>query len=287
MAKKNKLRERSWFDMCSNVFIVLFCLFSIFPLYWLITGSFKFSQDVVKIPPDWWPKTWTLVNFQSLFATTPTWRWIFNSVIVTVVTTCGIVLVSSGAGYALSKMRFAGKKIIFSFVIAALLVPMEIYVLPLYKQIVAFGWRGSTTGAYLAMIIPNLAMPFGVYLMKNNFDTIPDAGVEAAVLDGCSRARFFFSIGLPLAKAGCGALAILAGIRIWNNYLWQLLNSIGEKTRYTLPVGVAMLFDQTGATEDYGLKFAAAFVSAIPLFTIFICFQKLFTSGVSAGAVKG
>lgn len=285
--KKRVLRERSAFDLVCNILIVLFCLLSLFPLYWMITGSFKFSQDVVKIPPDWFPTRFTTVNYENVFLKHPAWRWIINSVLITLITTTGIVLISSAAGYALSKMQFWGKKFIFSFVIAALLVPMEIYILPLYKEVVAFGWRGTLIGSYLAIILPNLAMPFGVYLMKNFYDTIPDAIVEAATLDGCSRMRFFFSIGIPLSKGGVGALAILAGIRIWNNYLWQLLNTTGSKTLYTLPVGVAQLFDTTAGEVDYGLKFAAATISALPLFIIFFSFQRFFTSGVSAGAVKG
>ncbi|MBQ9300743.1 MAG: carbohydrate ABC transporter permease [Clostridia bacterium] len=286
MKRRGSLGKRSAFDTVSNVLIILFCLLSIFPLYWMVTGSFKYSGDVVKLPPDWFPIHPTLYNYRGVFTNHPAWRWIVNSVSVTLITTAGIVLVSSAAGYALSKMRFIGRRLIFSFVIAALLVPMEVYVLPLYKQVTSYGWRGSVTGAYLAMIVPNLAMPFGVYLMKNFYDTIPDALVEAATLDGCGRTRFFFEIGIPLSKGGIGALAILAGIRIWNNYLWQLLNTFSSKYLYTLPVGVAGLFDTSSGETDYGLRMAAATVSALPLFIIFFSFQRFFTSGITAGAVK-
>ena len=280
--KNKKIKYHSKFDFISNIIIIIFCLFSIFPIYWLFTGSFKFSVDVIKIPPDWWPSRWTFHNYINIFKNQPAAIWIMNSAVVTVGTTIGIILVSSGAGFALSKMNFAGKKLINAFIIAALLIPMEIYILPLYKIVVDFGWKGS----YLGYILPNIALPFGVYLMKNFYDTIPDEIIEASEIDGCNKVVFFFRFGIPLSKSGVAALAILSGVRIWNNYLWQLLNATNEAISYTLPVGAAKLFDSM-VDVDYGLRFAAASLTAIPLLLIFFLFQRFFTEGVSAGAVKG
>lgn len=280
--KNKKLKNRSAFDFISNVIIIIFCLFSIFPIYWLFTGAFKYSTDVIKLPPDWFPKRWTLLNFQKVFTEHPAVNWILNSILVTVVTTVGIILVSSAAGFALSKMKFKGRKVIFSFVVAALLIPMEIYILPLYKVVVGLGWKGTLLG----YVVPNLALPFGVYLMKNFYDTIPNEIIEASEIDGCGKVRFFFQFGIPLSKSGVGALAIMSGIRIWNNYLWQLLMATASESSYTLPVGVTKLMDSLVDT-DYGLRFAAAALTAVPLLIIFFAFQKMFTEGVSAGSVKG
>jgi len=238
--------------------------------------------DVIKLPPDWFPSRITFLNFERVFTEHPAGQWIVNSVTVTVVTTFFIVLVSSACGFALSKMRFRGKKLLMGFVVAALLVPMEIYILPLYKVVVSLGWKGTLLG----YVVPNLAMPFGVYLMKNFYDTIPNEIIEATEIDGCGKVRFFIQFGIPLSKAGVGALAIMAGIRIWNNYLWQLLMATADEASYTLPVGATKLLDSLVDT-DYGLRFAAATLTAIPLLIIFFLFQKLFTEGVSAGAVKG
>lgn len=278
----NKIRNRSAFDIGSNIVIVLFCLFSIFPIYWLFTGAFKYSVDVIKLPPDWIPSRTTFSNFQKVFTEHPAGNWILNSVTVTVVTTFCIVIISSACGFALSKMKFPGRKLLMAFIIAALLVPMEIYILPLYKLVVGLGWKGTLLG----YVIPNLAMPFGVFLMKNFYDTIPDEIIEATEIDGCTKVRFFFQFGIPLSKAGVGSLAIMAGIRIWNNYLWQLLMATASEASYTLPVGATKLLDSLVDT-DYGLRFAAAALTAVPLLIIFFAFQKMFTEGVSAGAVKG
>ena len=280
--RKNKIRNRSKFDIFSNIVIILFCLFSVFPIYWLFTGAFKYSTDIVKLPPDWFPSRVTLGNFDKLFSEHPAIQWIMNSLTVTVVTTLGIIIISSACGFALSKMHFPGRKLLMGFVIAALLVPMEIYILPLYKIVVGLGWKGTLLG----YVVPNLAMPFGVYLMKNHYDTIPNEIIEATEIDGCGKIRFFFQFGIPLSKAGVGSLAIMAGIRIWNNYLWQLLMATASEESYTLPVGTTKLLDSLVDT-DYGLRFAAAALTAIPLLIIFFVFQKMFTRGASAGAVKG
>ena len=279
---RNKIKNRSKFDIISNIFIFIFSLFSIFPIYWLFTGAFKYSGDVIKIPPDWIPTRVTLGNFQKLFSEHPALQWVLNSTIVTFATTACIVLVSSACGFALSKMKFRGKNLLMAFVIAALLIPMEVYILPLYKIVVGLGWKGTLLG----YVLPNAAMPFGVYLMKNFYDTIPDEIIEATEIDGCGKVRFFFQFGIPLSKAGVGALAITGGIRIWNNYLWQLLMATGDEGSYTLPVGVTKVMESLVDT-DYGLRFAAAALTAIPLLILFFAFQKTFTEGVSAGAVKG
>lgn len=277
-----RLRNASKFDLFSNLFVCAFCLFSLFPIYWLLSGSFKYSSDIVKIPPDWIPSRVTMMNYVHVFEKNPAWRWMFNSVAITAITVVVLVLVSSAAGYGLSKMDFAGKRLLFAFVIAALLIPKEIYIIPLYKLMVRLGWVGT----WKAIILPDIAMPFGVYLLKNFYDSIPNEILEATEVDGCSKIKFFISFGIPLSKPGIGALAILSAVRVWNGYLWQLVNAT-DKYSYTLPVGVAKLFDTTGGDVDYGLKFAGAMLTALPLFLIFFMFQRYFTEGVSAGAVKG
>ncbi len=273
--------KRSKGDFTLNLGILLFCLISVFPIYWLLTGSVKLQADVMKIPPDWIPSAVTFDNYISIFAENPALRWIYNSFATALLGTAGIIAVSSAAGYALSKLSFAGRNLIFMFVIAALVLPKEVYLLPLYQEMIAFGWRGS----FLALILPDLAMPFGVFLMRQFYDGIPDELQEAAAIDGCGSIRFFFAFGIPLSKPGIGALGILAFIRMWNSYLWQYTMAT-DVTTYTLPVGIARMMDNPDIV-DYGLKFAGASVAAIPLLIIFVFFQKYFTSGITAGAIKG
>jgi len=273
--------KKSKFDFTANLLIIIFCAASLFPLYWLLTGSFKYSQDIIRIPPDWIPSRVTLDNYINIFAKHPALRWIGNSLFVSGITTLGVILVSAATGYAVSKIRFRGKKLIFTLVIACLVMPKEIYLLPLYQQMVSYRWIGSMLG----FIIPDIASPFGVYLMTNYYDTIPDEIYESASIDGSGHFRFFTDFALPLSKPGIAALGILTFIRTWNSYLWQFVMKTNENT-YTLPVGIASLFDNPDIV-DYGLKFAGASITAIPLLLIFMLFQKFFVSGITSGSVKG
>lgn len=276
-----KVIKKSPADFIINLLIVIFCVFSVFPIYWLLTGSVKLPSDVMKIPPDWIPTRISFQNYVNIFESNPAWQWMFNSFSSSLLATLGILLVSSAAGYGLSKIRFRGRNVVFSFVVAALVLPKEVYLLPLYQEIVAFNWKGTL----LALIMPELAMPFGVFMLKQYYDALPDEIVEAATIDGCTRLRFFIEFGLPLTKPGIGALAILAFIRVWNSYLWQYVTATTKPT-YTLSVGFARMMVEPDII-DYGLKFAGAAVAAIPLLIIFTFFQKYFTSGITAGAVKG
>lgn len=273
--------KKSKGDFLINMIIILFCLGSVFPIYWLLTGSIKIQEDVMKIPPDWIPARISFSNYVSIFTENPAWTWIYNSFAAALAGTLGIIIISSATGYALSKLEFVGKNIIFMFVIAALVLPKEVYLLPLYQEMIAFQWRGKLR----SLILPDLAMPFGVFLMKQFYDTIPDELREAAEIDGCGSVRFFFEFGIPLSKPGIGALGILAFIRMWNSYLWQYTMATDETT-YTLPVGIARMMDNPDIV-DYGLKFAGAAVATIPLLIIFIFFQRYFTSGITSGAIKG
>ena len=273
--------QRSPGDFILNVIIVFSCIASVFPIYWLLTGSVKLPQDVMKVPPDWVPTNISFANYAKIFKENPALQWMFNSVASALFATLGIILVSALCGYALSKLHFRGKRLLMGFVIAALVLPKEVYILPLYKEMVAFHWRGTL----YALIIPEIAMPFGVYLMKQHYDMIPDEIMDAAKIDGCGSYRFFFKFGVPLTKPGVGALGILAFIRVWNAYLWQYVMAT-DKSTYTLAVGVARSMVEPDII-DYGLKYAGAAVAALPLLLIFLFFQKYFTSGITAGSVKG
>lgn len=273
--------RRSPGDFLLNVWIIAFCLFSVFPIYWLLTGSVKLPQAVMKIPPDWVPKEISFANYVKIFSDNPAGQWMFNSIVSALAATIGIIIVSAMCGYGLSKLRFRGRKLVLGFVIAALVLPKEVYLLPLYQLMVSLKLRGTL----LSLILPELAMPFGVFLMKQHYDMIPDEIVDAAKIDGCGSYQFFFRFALPLSKPGIGALGILAFIRVWNAYLWQYVMAT-DKTTYTLAVGMARIMVEPDII-DYGLKFAGAAVAAIPLLIIFLFFQKYFTSGVTAGAVKG
>lgn len=277
MKLKNRRRERV--DVIANILIFFFAILSLFPLYWLLTSSFKSSSAIYKMPPDWIPKSWALTNYQALFKNQPALRWMFNSFAVSILSTCLTVFFSALAAYAFAKLRFRYKNIIYALFLSSLLVPKEIFVVPLFKIIMAFNWVDK----YAAMIFPGIANAFGVFMLRGFFETIPDGIRESGKLDGANELQIFFRLCLPIAKPGIGALFILNFVNVWNDYLWQMLVA-NNKNQLTLMVGTATLM--TELNPNFGYKMAGAAVAAVPMLIIFLCFQRYFTKGITIGAVK-
>lgn len=197
MFNKNKIK-REKYDIGANIIVIFFAICSLFPLYWLVTSSFKNSVDVVKMPPDWFPKSFTLSNYVDVFNNQPAFKWAYNSIVVSLVATLALLIVSAMAAYAFSKLRFKGKNIIFIIFISSLMIPKEVMIVPLFRIIQDFGMVNTLSG----MIWPNVATAFGVFLLKGFFDSIPDSLREAAKMDGASEFRIFFTIMLPVGETG-------------------------------------------------------------------------------------
>ncbi|MRH41163.1 ABC transporter permease subunit [Aquibacillus halophilus] len=280
MFKRKNKRKLEKFDLIANALVIFFALLSLFPLFWLITSSFKNSAAVVKMPPDWIPKTFNYGNYIDVFSNQPAFRWAINSIIVSLVSTVALVIVSSLAAYAFSKLEFKGRNLIFIIFISSLMIPKEVMIVPLYRVVQDLGMVNSLNG----MIWPNVATAFGVFLLKGFFDSIPDSLRESARMDGASELRTFFKIMLPIVKPGIGALFILFFVQVWNDYLWQLVIGQEEHVK-TLNVGIATLMQDLN--PNFAYKMAGATVAAIPMLVIFIVFQRYFTSGITIGAEKG
>lgn len=279
-SRKNKnKKKKEKIDIIFNIIVTFFAVLSLFPLYWLVTSSFKNSSDVVKMPPDWFPKTFTFDNYIDVFNNQPALRWAFNSIFVSLVSTVALIIVSCLAAYAFSKLKFKGKNIIFIIFISSLMVPKEVMIVPLFRIIQDFGMVNSLNG----MIWPNVATAFGVFMLKGFFDSIPDSLRESAKIDGASELTIFYKIMLPMVKPGIGALFILYFVQVWNDYLWQLVVGQSENSK-TLMVGIATLMQDLN--PNFAYKMAGATVAAVPMLIIFILFQRYFTSGISIGAVK-
>ena len=276
--KKNK-KKKEKVDIIINGVVIFFALLNLFPLYWLFTSSLKNSSDVVKMPPDWFPKTISFQNYIDVFNNQPAFRWAFNSITVSLVSTIALVVVSCLAAYAFSKLKFKGQNIIFIICISSLMIPKEVMIVPLFRIIQDFGMVNTLSG----MIWPNVATAFGVFMLKGFFDSIPDSLRESAKMDGASEFTVFYKIMLPMVKPGIGALFILNFVNVWNDYLWQLVVGQSENSK-TLMVGVATLMQDLN--PNFAYKMAGATVAAIPMLLIFMIFQRYFTKGISIGAVK-
>ncbi len=276
---KKKLKHMEPFDLILNILVCLGAVLNLFPFYWLITSSFKTSAGIFKMPPEWFPSTFHYKNYIDLFVGQPAFRWAFNSILVSVVTTLMVVICSSLAAYAFSKLEFKGKNILFAFFIGALMIPKEIFIVPLFQIILKFNLSDS----YMGMILPNVATTFGVFLLKGFFDSVPDSIRESGRLDGAKEMTIFIKLIMPIVKPGIGALFILNFVNVWNDYLWQMLIA-RSKDMMTLMVGTASIMQEI--SPNYAYKMAGATVASLPMLLIFIFFQRYFTKGITMGAVK-
>ncbi len=274
-----KLKHMEPFDLILNILVCLGTVLNLFPFYWLITSSFKTSAGIFKMPPEWFPPTFHYKNYIDLFVGQPAFRWAFNSILVSVVTTLMVVICSSLAAYAFSKLEFKGKNILFALFIGALMIPKEIFIVPLFQIILKFNLSDS----YMGMILPNVATTFGVFLLKGFFDSVPDSIRESGRLDGAKEMTIFIKLIMPIVKPGIGALFILNFVNVWNDYLWQMLIA-RSKDMMTLMVGTASIMQEI--SPNYAYKMAGATVASLPMLLIFIFFQRYFTKGITMGAVK-
>ncbi|MBS6215626.1 MAG: carbohydrate ABC transporter permease [Clostridiales bacterium] len=273
------MKQSKGYRVFAFVILFLLAVFFMFPLYWIITGSFKTAAAINAQRPQWFPLEPTLMNYTKLFSQ-PAFQWLLNTVIMAVgamVLTC---LTAALAGYALAKKRFYGRKILFSLLVCAMALPKQVIVIPLLQEMNFLHLHDTLW----AVILPTVGWPFGVFLMKQFSETIPTEMLEAARVDGAGELRTFFSVVFPMIKPGVGALAIFTFVNSWNDYFLQLI-MLNSRTQWTISLGIARL--QGEMASDFGLIMAGAALAAIPIVAIFIAFQKYFTQGIAMGAVKG
>ena len=261
------------------VILILMTLFFLFPLYWIITGSFKELVEITAKEPTWFPQNPTWENYAELFEH-PALRWLFNIVFISAAAMFLTCVTASLAGYALGKKRFIGRGVLFTIIICAMALPKQVIVIPL-AQLMTFLHLKDTLWA---VILPTVGWPFGVFLMKQFSESIPTEILEAARVDGAGELRTFASVVFPMIKPGIGALAIFTFVNTWNDYFLQLVMLITEE-KWTLPLAIANM--QGEMSTDYGLIMAGAALASVPIIIVFIAFQKYFTQGIAMGAVKG
>ncbi|WP_060887890.1 carbohydrate ABC transporter permease [Streptomyces caniscabiei] len=255
-------------------------LLMVTPFLWMLSGSFKPEADIRKIPPDLIPTRPTLTNFQELFSSLDFTRMFANSVLVALAVTAGNLIFCSMLGYALAKLEFRGQRAVFTVVIATLMVPGLVTFVPLYVLVANM----QLTGSLLGLILPFLATPFGVFLMRQFISTLPDELIDAARVDGCRELAIFWKIILPLTKPALATLGIITFLGSWNNFLWPLVVAQNE-SQYTLPVGLALASSGQDFTR-FGILLAGAVVVLLPVTIVFLLFQRHFVAGIATTGLK-
>ncbi|MEE0801627.1 MAG: carbohydrate ABC transporter permease [Gemmiger sp.] len=309
--RHKKLKSKTPYDIVTLIVIAVVALLFAFPLYWIVTGSFKTGAAINATTPEWWPSQWVLENYQKLFSRqkAPLWelnlpfsslftangkslvfssgpvvpgaiRWLVNTVFMAVAAMILTCITSAMAGYALAKKRFVGRKLLFTLIVCAMALPKQVILVPLLREMSGLHLYNTLWAA----IFPIVGWPFGVFLMKQFSEGIPTEMIEAARIDGASEARTFLRIIVPMVKPGIGALAIFTFINSWNDYFMQLI-MLSSTNTLTISLGIAKL--QAENSTDFGLIMAGAALAAIPIIVVFLIFQKYFTKGIAMGAVKG
>jgi multiple sugar transport system permease protein len=246
----------------------------------MAVSSFKPEAEVRNVPPTWWPHTWTLGNYDNLFSRLDFPRYFTNSLVVAVLVTAGNLLFCSLLGYALAKLNFPGRRALFLTVLGMLMVPGMVLFVPQFVLVSNLGLANS----YAGLVLPVLAGPFGVFLMRQFLLSIPDDLLEAARVDGAGEWRIFWRVVLPLCRPALATLGILTFLTSWNNFLWPLVVAT-TADKYTLPVALA-LFSVGQHRADYGLLLAGAVVVVLPVLIVFLLLQRHFLRGIATTGLK-
>lgn len=250
------------------------------PFIWMVLGSFKTTTELRQTPPTWWPENATLDNYTQLFERLDFGTYFFNSIVVAAVVTAGNLLFCSMLGYALAMLDFPGRRLLFVLVVATLLIPGVVTFVPLFVLVANAGLVDTLPG----LMLPFLAAPFGVFLMRQFISGLPRDLLDAGRVDGAGELRIFTRIILPLCGPALATLGILTFLGSWNNFLWPLVVAQTENT-YTLPVALALYSKGQNAT-NYGLLLAGATVVVMPMLLVFMAFQRRVIEGIATTGIK-
>lgn len=265
------------------LFVVLAAL-ALFPFYSLTLASFKPSKEMLRygLNVKLQPELLSFHNYAFLFSASAKKYliWYKNSIVISIVYTACCLLLSSMVGYGLAMYRFAGRNIIFLFVLLVMMVPVEIIMLPLYKQMIAF----HLIDTYSGVILPFVVAPLPIFFFRQYAAGLPKDFLDAGRIDGCSEYGIFFKIMMPLMAPAFGAMAILQALASWNSFVWPLIVlKTGDKL--TLPIGLSSLVTPYG--NNYDILIAGSVLAIVPILIVFIFFQRFFVSGLTVGGVKG
>ena len=267
----------------SYLALILITLVFVAPLLWMLSTSFKTNPETTQWPLSWIPREFSVEGYRELFnptSETPVLRWFVNSMIAATAHAVLVLVTAAPAAYALARMHFRGKGLMFAVIISTLFIPPIILITPLYLVVDSLGWLDTL----LAVIVPSAAGALGVFLLRQFFVSLPRELEEAAVLDGASRFQIFIRIILPLSKAPLATLALLSFLTNWNDFLWPIYVLFSPKS-LVLPPGLAKL---QGAYEtDYAVVMAGGVLASIPVLILFLIAQRYIIEGVSRSGVKG
>lgn len=259
--------------------IILGSVIMVVPFLWMVSTSLKEGKVAMTLPPEFIPSNPTLGNYQEVFDRFPMLTFIKNSIIVSLLTTTGTIVIASMAGYAFARMKFKGRNMLFLLYLSTMMIPAQVIMIPQFILLKNLGWIDT----YQGLILPNIFGVFGVFLMRQAFSTIPDELEEAAFMDGANHWTVFTKVDLPLVKPTIATLFIFTFMQSWNNYLWPLIMT-SSREMATLPLGLALL--QGRWSTNWSIVMAGVLISVLPILAVYLFAQKYFIQGMTMSGMK-
>ena len=268
-----------WRTLLIVAVLSLGALLMVLPYYWMVISSLKPPEELYTYPPRFYVLHPTVAPYAELFTLLPMARSLLNSVFVASTVTVSNMFLCSLAGYAFAKLRFPGRDAIFLALISAMMIPWQVFLIPGFVIVKHLGWLNT----YWALIIPNLAMPFGIFMCRQYIMSIPDGLIEAARIDGYNEFGIYWRVILPLVTPALATLAIFTFLSQWNSFVWPLIVTQSSQMR-TMPLIIAVLNGQFGA--NFAMVMAGALVVTLPMLLVFLAFQRQFIKGVFLTTIR-
>lgn len=280
---RSNMRNRR---MLNNAILLVLLIFVgiliLVPILWMLSTSFKPKSQWFLPQIHWIPLTFTWENYAKILNndTLPIVRWFANSLALSTIITVLVLVVDSLAAYAYARMQFRGRRALFALLLATLFLPGVMFLIPNFLTVARLGWLNN----YLGVITPALAGVFGVFFMRQFFESLPRELEEAAQIDGATQFQTFTKVALPLAKPALATLGIITFLGVWNDFLWPLL-ILKDRALLTLPPGLRTL--QGAYTSEYGQMMAGAAITAVPILLLYILLQRYIVESVQTTGLKG
>jgi len=263
-----------------NAIVLLGVLLTAIPYIYMVTATFRSQGELYSLPVTIFPREFITTNYERLFLDTDFVRWYLNTVWVAGLRTLLGVYFAAAAGSAFAKFRFRFTRFIFFTVLATLILPFHVLLIPLFIMMANFGWVDN----YLAIIVPGLVSSFSIFLMRQYIESVPDELLDAARIDGASEFNIFHRIVLPLVRPGLGVVAILTFVQTWNDFLWPLI-VLHDSSKYLLTIGIATMDGPYDV--EIGAIMAGSFLSTVPILAVFLLMQRQIIAGLTRGAIRG
>lgn len=273
-------RRIRWFNLLCGSVLTVFVALWLLPLLFTVVTSVKTENDAMTHPTSWWPQDWSLGAYTSVWGAGNMPVWYVNSFVVASLSSGLTVLVCSMSGFALARIRFAGRRAVIGMLLAGIIIPGQILIIPMFQQFSAV----HLLNTYWAMVLPGIASPVAVFIYMSFFRGVPEELTESARADGAGWLRIYWSIYMPLCGPATSAVAIFSFIGAWNSFMWPMIVLTSPKLM-TIPVGLHTVLDTSGI--KYAQNMASAMLGALPLLFVFVLFQRRIVEGITTTGLKG